>query len=372
MSWPLLIPYVVIAWLANRPKGVRCLAESAAAFAIGMAIPGVLLAPTLLRFGAHAGSGGTLRNFRPHWVAPGVFVTTLARFLSFASLEINRFIATDDAKRVVFFARHPWVAPLALIVWMAGIVQPVWMLVSWIRRSPRSPSWMTLRRLVVFTVVLVSVSYAFVMEPPQAHAFYLLAPIAFVFAAHCWSLVDSPRWRAVAAGVLGANLAFQAALASIQVRNQSLYENRRVVAEAIHLKEPEIFGHRRAYAVDPGPAELHDPSRPFDPVHDVEVLDPALAIGLGRTADWKITIRNANPRVAYRDILYFASYQDAAGRTIEEHHEFIRRIFEPGESRTIELNDGFAPPAFDHATLNVAAAEALLPDPTRLSLSDIY
>jgi hypothetical protein len=226
----------------------------------------------------------------------------------------------------------------------------------------------TLRRLVAFTVVLVSASYAFVMEPPQAHAFYLLAPVAFVFAAHCWSLVDSPRWRAVAAGVLGANLAFQTALASIQVRNQSLYENRRVVAEAIHLKEPEIFGHRRAYAVDPGPAELHDPSRPFDPVHDVEVLDPALAIGLGRTADWKITIRNANPRVAYRDILYFASYQDAAG----EHHEFIRRIFEPGESRTIELNDGFAPPDFDHATLNVAAAEALLPDPTRLSLSDIY
>src|SRR5216683_2187959 len=250
MSWPLLLPYAVIAWLANRTKGVRSLAINAMAFTIGMAIPG------------------------------------------------------------------------ALIVWTAGIVQPVWMLVSWIR-SPRSPSWVTLRRLVAFTVVLVSASYAFVMEPPQAHAFYLLAPIAFVFAAHCWSLVDSPRWRMVAAGVLGTNIAFEAALASVQVRNQSLYENRQVVAQAIQLKEPEIFGHRRAYAVDPGPAELRDPSRPFDPVHEVEVLDPALAIGFGRTANWKITIRNANPRVAYRDILYFATYQDAGGRTIERHHEFI-------------------------------------------------
>jgi hypothetical protein len=76
--------------------------------------------------------------------------------------------------------------------------------------------------------------------------------------------------------------------------------------------------------------------------------------------------------VAFRDILYFASYQDAAGRTIEQHHEFIRRIFEPGESRSVELNDGFAPPVFDHATLSVAAAEALVPSPARLTLSEIY
>ncbi len=146
--------------------------------------------------------------------------------------------------------------------------------------------------------------------------------------------------------------------------------NRQLVAEAILLKQPEIFGHRRAYAVDPGPAELRDPSRPFDPVHEVEVLDPVLAIGFGRTANWKITIRNANPRVAYRDILYFATYQDADGRTIERRHEFIRQVFEPGETRTIELNDGFAPRAFDHATLTVAAAEALLPAPTLQALSD--
>jgi hypothetical protein len=372
MSWPLLLPYVLIAWLANRARGVRSLVVTAVAFAAGMAIPGALLAPTLLRFGAHAGSGGTIRNLHPHLVTPGVFVTTLARFFSFASLEIHRFIATDNAKRIVFFTRHPWVAPLALIVWIAGIVQPVWMLVSWIRGSSRVPAWRTLRWLVAFTVVLVSLSYAFVMEPPQAHAFYLLAPIAFVFAAYCWSLVDSPRWRVVAAGVLGTNMAFEAAHASIQIRNQSLYENRQVVVEAIRLKEPEIFGHRRAYAVDPGPPGLNDPSRPFDSVHDVKVLDPVLAVGVGGTANWTITIVNANPRVAFRDILYFASYQDAAGRTIEQHHEFIRRIFEPGESRSVELNDGFAPPVFDHATLNVAAAEALVPSPARLTLSDIY
>jgi hypothetical protein len=305
-------------------------------------------------------------------VTPGVLVTTLARFFSFASLEIHRFIATDNAKRIVFFARHPWVAPLALIVWAAGIVQPLWMLVSWLRRGPRSAAWVTLRWLVGFTVALVSVSYAFVMEPPQAHAFYLLAPLAFVFAAYCWSMLDSARWRVVAAGVLATNMAFEAAHASIQVRNQSLYENRQVVVEAIRLKEPEIFGHRRAYAVDPGPADLRDPSRPFDPVRDVEVIDPTLTIGIGRTANWKITITNANPRVAYRDIMYFATYQDAVGRTIEQHHEFIRRIFEPGESRTIELNDGFAPRAFDHATLNVTAAEALLPSPTRVALPDVF
>src|ERR1051325_11901509 len=90
---------------------------------------------------APSGSGGVLRNVHVHWVNPWVVVTTLARFLSFASFEVVRFIATDGPKRIEFFQRHVWLAPLAAIVGVAGVVHPLWMLVDWARRSrwPAAP-----------------------------------------------------------------------------------------------------------------------------------------------------------------------------------------------------------------------------------------
>ena len=208
MSWPLLIPFAAGAWISRRADGPRALAIDAAAFAAGALIPGALLLPTLARYGLHAGSGGVLRNLHPHWVNPWIIVTTLARFLSFASLEISRFIATDGAKRLEFFGRHLWLAPAAIVVGVIGVVQPLWMFVDGCRPMRQWPAamprlkWAALRRLVAASVLLVYASYWFVMEPPQAHAFYVLAPIAFVFAAFWWTFVDSPRARQIAAGVL--------------------------------------------------------------------------------------------------------------------------------------------------------------------------
>jgi hypothetical protein len=360
MSWSLLLPYLAVAWLSRRGDGIRRLAVYALAGAGGAAVPGVLLVPTLYSYGWLGGLGGTLRNIRFHFVGPQVIVITLARVFSFASLEINRFIATDDAKRVLFAQRHLWLAPLAAVVWLAGLAQPVWMLVAWFQ-TRRVAAWLPLRRLVVWTVLLIYLSYWFVLEPPQAHAIYLAAPIAFVFAAHCWSLIDSPGWRRVAAGVVGANLAFHVLFAAVQAPVFSLYKNRHVVAQAIRIRQPEILGHRRAYAVEPGPTELRDALRPYDALRDLQLLDPAFSIGRFKTANWTFRLRNTNPRVAYRDVLYITTFRDQGGRPIEQRHEFIRDVFQPGAEQRLEVNDGFVTFPFGSATVEIAAAEALLP-----------
>jgi hypothetical protein len=97
----------------------------ALAWAVGALIPGLLLVPTLVRYGLHGGSGGTLENLHPHWVNPWVAVTTLARLLSFASLEIARFIGIDSAKRLDFFMQRIWLVPVALVVFrLASAVLP--------------------------------------------------------------------------------------------------------------------------------------------------------------------------------------------------------------------------------------------------------
>jgi hypothetical protein len=361
MSWPLLLPYAALAWFSGWRRGARIVAANAAGFAGGLLLIGAFLIPTFVVYGVHAGSGGTLRNVRVHWVSPWIGVTTLARLFSFASLEIWRFIATDDGKRWMLLRRHLWIVPMAGVVWLAGLWQPVWMLREWFRARSPLAEWRPLKWLVVETVALVYVSYWFVLEPAQAHAFYIAAPVAFVFAASCWTHIDSPRWRQIAAVILAVNIAFHIGQAWIQAPMQSLYHDREPVAEAVRLKQPEMFGHRRPFAIDAGPAVLDDHSRPYNSGQDIQLSEVQPKLGLGRVALWTMILRNRNQRVAYRDIRYLTRYRDESGRMIDERTDYIKDIFQSGTVTALEVNDGLIARPFATATFEVLDAEALLP-----------
>ena len=158
-------------------------------------------------------------------------------------------------------------------------------------------------------------------------------------------------------------VAFHAGLAWTQAPELSLYKNREVVATAVRLKEPEMFAHRRDFAIGGGPAVLSDPSRPYDATRDFQVLEAAYRMGPRRSLHWTITVHNRSALVAFRDPLYVATYVDERGDTVDERHDRLKDIFQPGATRTIELNDGFAGPPFSTARLQIVAAEALLPMP---------
>ena len=350
MSWPLLAPFAAIALYA---RGIRHIGW----LALGAAIPGALVAPTFFKYGLQGGSGGAGANLNFHIVPPDRLLVTLAQFFSFASLEITRFVATANAKRLMFIGRHPWIVPLAAVVLVAGFVQPVWMLVSAFRPRKRRPDWPPLRAVVAFTVVLVYASYWFVKEEPQAHAFFAVAPIAFIFAASCWALIDSPRWRRVAAVVLAANVSFHAALAWIQGPEQSLYTNREVVAAAIRQKQPEILGHRRPYAIGAGPRAISDPSRPHG-FKDLRIVESTVRIAAGGAAVWAVTVTNDNPRVAFRSLIYRAIYTD--GDVVQRREDVINDVLQPGETKRFEIVDTMSAP-FQNATFEIANAEGLLP-----------
>src|SRR5207302_5426338 len=121
-----------------------------------------------------------------------------------------------------------------------------------------------------------------------------------------------------------------AGLAVAQLPELSLYKNRGPVAAAIRLREPEMFAHRRPFAIEGAPYGLSDPSRPHDAVRDMQVVAASYTLERGPYVQWRITVRNTNPRVAFRDLLYVTTYRDGAGRVVDEHHEYIKEIFEPG------------------------------------------
>ncbi|HEX7136312.1 MAG TPA: hypothetical protein VF219_00625 [Vicinamibacterales bacterium] len=370
MSWPLLLPYSAWAFWSRRSTGARSIALDAAAYSVGVVIPGLLLLPTIVTYGVTAGSGGVGRNLHLSFENPSMALTTLARLLSFASLEINRFIATDGAKRLEFFLRHVWLIPLAGIVWAVGIVQPVWMLAEVVRSPARWPRpetsahWRAMRWIILASVVMVYASYCFVMEPAQAHAFYVLAPIALCLAGYCWTFIDSVGWRTLAGVILAINVAFHAGLAIAQAPEKSLYKHRDIVVDAIQTRRPDVLAHRRPFAIDAGPYAM-GAETPHDPPRDIVVERATFSRRPGTAVHWSVMLANQNRQVAYRDILYFTTYRTAGGQVIERH-EFIKDIFKTCESRVVELNDGYVGVPFENATFRVVSAEALRPSNTGL------
>jgi hypothetical protein len=364
MSWPLLPPIAAGAWLSRRKDGARRLVAYALCALCGAAVPALLLIPTLIAFGAGAGTGGVARNLHVHWMAPGTAVTTLARFLSFGSLEITRFLGTDNAKRAEFLAAHPAIVIPAIVVAVASVIQPLWMLAALCRPARRWPfaeglaPWLALRRLVALLIALVVASYAFVMEAPQAHAFYALAPVALVVAAYCWTLIDSHRWRLVAAALLACNILLHSGIAIARLPD-SLYKHRDVVVAAIASKRPDMLAHRRPFARDAEPYAFVD-GAPADARRDLVVSRPSFRPAYSSSVHWTVTVANGSSGVAYRDLLYLTTYRAADGRRVERQ-AVIKDIFEPCESRVVDLNDGVVGIPFDDASIAIIAAEALAP-----------
>ena len=152
-----------------------------------------------------------------------------------------------------------------------------------------------------------------------------------------------------------------ASLAVFQAPEKSLYRAREVVATAIRERQPEMFGHRRAFAIAGGPTHLSDPARPYDVKKDVQIVNDRVRTGPRRVALWTFTLRNLNERVAYRDVLYHAHYYDASGKQVDLRYDVIKDVFQPGATATIQVNDGFVAAPFASATIEVLGADALLP-----------
>jgi hypothetical protein len=330
------------------------------AAAAGALVSGSLLLPTLWHFGADTGTGGVQRNLRPHLVGPWVLVTTAGRFLSFASLEVNRFLEITRSKRLFLLHAHPWLVPLVAITGLAGVLHPMAMAALWFRRRSAPPEWMAIRWLAVGTVVLIYLSYFFAYEPPQAHAFYVVAPLALVYAFYSWSLIDTPRWRRVAAAVLATSVAYHVGLAAVK-SGRSLYHDRSVPALAVLLREPAVLGRRREYSMDArlDPAAGREPDVPGESRTDLQSASSwSRPWGI---ALWTVTVRNRATAAAYRDVRYQCRYRAADGRVVRESGGVLEEILQPGTERTVQVVDGLTTPEVVSAELRILRAEKLLP-----------
>ena len=357
MSGAILLAFVAAALVWQGREGVHRLAAAAGAFLAGGLTSGSLILPTLWTYGLSSGGGGIGQNLQVQWRSPWILLKTVARILSFPSLEVGNFLGAG-ADRVVFVERHWLLVPFLVVVTLVGFAQPVWMAATWFRRRSDIPGWSEIRWLLASTIALVYSSYYLVAQKTEARAYYLMAPVAFTYAAYCWTFLDSRRWRLIAAVTMATNICFQVGVAWTR-QDHSLYSNREVVAAAITLKQPDVFGHRRYFVKGVAPELIVPIEKVAHAAEDVEVRRASWSRQSFGVSHWSIAVRNRSAYAACRDPVYEATYLDIAGRVVAVQSDRVELVLQPGDSREVEFEDGRVPSTAVQARFRFVAVEPL-------------
>jgi hypothetical protein len=246
LSYSLLVPIAsVVLILAARENFAGAL-EGLGFLALGTLLSGSTVIPTLLHVGPSAVAGSTASNvvFNPHNLLQ--LPQVAARFLSFASFEIVRFIGSDTSPRLEFLAAYPWAAPFVVVAAVIGVLQ-VFVLAAgffW-TRHPRK-DWPAVKWFAIGILLLMYASFAFSVKNPASHTIYASLPVAMIYAFTCWApLLSRPRVRQLAAVLFVCGAVTYLALGIRDFHLRSLYTNRATVVIAIDEKDYRIMGERR-------------------------------------------------------------------------------------------------------------------------------
>jgi hypothetical protein len=361
MSWVLLLPFSAAVFFARAREGWSSSGLAAAAFCGGFVLTGAFILPTWITYGVFA--GGTGENVYFHWREPtSTFFKTLARLLAFSSYEINRFIAIGSGRQIVFLQDHWWLIPPVLFLWLLGLVHPIWMALTAVRRTRTHADWPMVRALFIATVLLVSGSFFFTVAWAQSTSFYVVAPVSFVYAAYCWTFNDSPRARRLAAVVLSVNLVAQVSLALSRLSGPSLYMDRPLVTQAIAERTPGRFANRRPWGRDVTPDVLASTIVDANPAVHLEIESAEPSRYVRDVISWTFVVRNRSSTVAYRDLLCELRYFDSAGSVVERHREVVWMVVQPGEMRRgTVVDDSRRDAGKAKAELRVVDAQPLRP-----------
>jgi hypothetical protein len=245
-SWILLPPFLLAAILLRWKSGQLKILREGMACVLGAAFPLAFLIPTLLKYGIFqsAGGAGTAVGFNP--VNFQAFFVILARFFSFPSFEVPRFLGFNTALRVEFFKAAPWLIPPGLFLLVLGFIQPFFLLIAGWFKDGRHPGASAARNWAFIAFLEIWVSFWFTSKEPAAHIYYGLAPLLLLYSFFAWSRLARYPWgRILGVACLVAGVWFQGGFATRMMKTRSLYTNRALVVKAIQEKNYHLLGERR-------------------------------------------------------------------------------------------------------------------------------
>jgi uncharacterized membrane protein YoaK (UPF0700 family) len=280
LSWPLLLPFLLIAIVVRARERILTPFQLGCLLA-GAALPSALLVPTVAEYGFASLFAALRGNFEVNGHHAGAVVEITGRFLSFASFELGRFLGEHEQSRLEVLRQSPWLIPFVVGLGIIGLVQPLLMLVFLFRPSLlklEGDRYGNVRWLVAATLILLCVVFLFTSRPPLARNFYILSPVAFLLGyLALGSLIQTPRARRWAVGILAGGVILHVGLAAQRFKVDPWADRRATVMRAIQERNYRILGERRPHVASSAIADGCSPMSAVRPNAD----DPAGLIRRG-------------------------------------------------------------------------------------------
>ena len=248
LSWPLLLPFLLVAILTRAREHLLTFGH-VAWLLVGAVVPVLLLVPTVIRYGSASLFETIASTCQVNADNAIAIVTIIARFLSFGSFELGRFLRQAGDTPTELLRQSPYLIPLVLGLGILGFVQPFLMLLvlfhpSLLKRT--GDPCRGVRGLVVATVLLIWGILLFTAHPPLARNYYVLCPIALLLGyLTLGSLVDTPRARRWAVAILAAGVILHIGLATHCLILHPWADRRAAALRAMEQHDYRILAERR-------------------------------------------------------------------------------------------------------------------------------
>src|SRR4029450_124030 len=166
LSFVLMIPILGAAFILLARRSRPLAATNALWCALGAAIPGVTLLPTLVKCGPAGVGRGTGASVTMDWTHLLRLPEVVARYLSFASFEAPRFVGAGTEARLLFLAEHWWAAPFVVFATLCGIAQALYLFLGFFRREG-PPEWPAGKTVTLLVLVFIYLSFVSPRESPR-------------------------------------------------------------------------------------------------------------------------------------------------------------------------------------------------------------
>lgn len=247
LSWILLGPLAsgIFLWRRKEKLGGGLLEVGGAVF--GSILPLAFLLPTYLKFGLGHGPSGILHSFQLfHWDNFKDFFTVLARYLSFAAYEIPRFIGSGKGERIAFLNQAPWLWPPALFLFIVGLIQPFFFLLTgFFRDKERTGEARWAWGLTMGAFLWVWFCFWFTSTGTAAHMYFVFMPLVVVQSFFVWARLKGTAWKGFALACLIASLWLQTGVMVQKFKDRSLESHREVIVRALQERDYRLLGERR-------------------------------------------------------------------------------------------------------------------------------
>jgi len=243
MSWVLLPFYIILSlYVLLKTKKRRSILFGILFFSLGFIVIMSTFIPTVIKYGLI--TGGTESNIVVNF-SNLMNIDVLTRFIAFSTFEARYFIPGGWIGTKALLLNNLWAAPFIILLFLIGISQTIYYIVYFFKKSPHA-GFRYVKLFTIASILLVFISYLFVVRDVASHTFYILLPISFWFSFYCLEpLFKKLIWKRLAVLLLFSGFLYHIALAKEYYPTNSLQSKKSKIEQALKYKDSRLFAYRR-------------------------------------------------------------------------------------------------------------------------------